>query len=502
MKKPRINSPLIKRMTLTGLVAATFCSQALTHPQGPTAVSPLVRRGMVSGAAAGLSLQAPLGQGNDMFRVSPPLSQSSQPPAFDPAKFPGAPNYTLSEMFPGHLGIRIDAFSTGNDFIGYIHADGSANLNGPNRRWQGVTVSVENQAIGNSPASLLRQEPLSSHGSAGSLITHYLADSVTGPGALSPTLLGKTVLEQSKTDLGWEASSEEVIDGLDWALGIKAWAAGHPGTPLPSGIIFNRGLDKLYFSVSADWAATTEAVGFATDSNGAGVATRGGDIYCIIWDGASWGAPVRVLQFNKDLGLTPDHDVDALAYDSVYGTALYSTTEYPGTLSQILAYQDTTECNQPSVAAIPYRTGSHLLTNELGLDVSDDVTAICVIDPEPGTADPYLGVKMGFLGSQVGKLGICVERTIDGDNLSTIHLQATGTGGIPQTSDMYVEFFGYQPSTNFFFSQPVSLSPFSVAELRIPIGNGLVTGEWVFFAQLRDGSATPLGLSWTTNLEL
>ncbi len=500
MKNHRLSPRLIERTTLAGILVV-FSSQALAQ----TPVQPTVRRGMVSGAAVGISLQAGSTSGSDVIRVSPPLNQSAPPSPFDPQSFPGAPDYSLSVMFPGHPTIEVDALSTGNDFIGWMRGDGQADLWNPFRRWQGVTVSVTDTALGNSPQSLLQQKPLSLIGPEASLITHYLKSSAAGPGALPYSLVGKTVLEQDKTDLGFAAQSSPVIDGLDWALGIRAWAAGNPGTAWPPGIIFNHGLDELYFSVSGAWA-TANPTGFVLDQpGGVGVQTRGGDVYLIIWDGISstWSTPVLFLPLEK-LGLDPEEDVDALAYDAWCDTALYSTTL--GTRSQILAYQSK-QAGRPGVAALPYKdtTGNGNLTESIGLrDVSDDVSAICVIDPEPGVADPYIGILMRSLGLFPEDLGLCVERSIDGNDLATLHLQSTGTGGIPQTEDLIVEFIIYHPSSGAAFTSMALPGPFGVAELKLPIGSYSGLGALDFCAGLwrygDDGTRTLVGFSWVTTL--
>jgi len=502
-----LNSSLFERTILAGSLLAVLCSHALAQGQIP----PERRRGLVSGAAVAISSRTGTTPGqDDTIRISPPLDQTTAPAPFDPDLFPGAPDYSLEKLFPSHPAIDIDALSTGNDFIGPIHTDGRANLQDPNPRWQGVTVSVTESAVGNSPDSLLQREPLATIGPAGSLISHYLTGSASGPDGLPVGLVGTTHLEQSKTNLGLDNLADPVIDGLDWAMGIRTWAAGAPGTTWPTGIIFNRGDNELYFSVTKEWADANPS-GFASDLSGNGVRTSGADVYRILWDSStsSWEPPIQILEAD-DLGLDSSDDLDALAYDPIHHTALHSTTVVSDLRSQILAYQGPMS-SHGSVAGVPYLdSAGNPITETLGLeDVSDDVSAICVIDPEPGTVpDPYVGVRLESLGFFPEDIGLSVERTIDGDDLATIWCQATGRRGNPQAEHV-VEFLVTHPASGASFTSELPLeetpaSPFGVAEWTWPVGNYSGVGELVFCASLWElgpSGRTLVGLSWTTTLE-
>lgn len=460
------------------LSLAFSCSSIAWAASDFTSASP-VQLGFASGAAVGLSFaDGSAGGGTDFVRISPPQSQVNPPAPFDPARLTRVPDWSLSSMFPGHTDIEIDAMSTGNDFIGPVSSTGEALLSVDGPRWQGVTVSVAADAVGLPTGSILTEEPLASLGSSGHLFTHYLDGSASGPGALPTELVGTTAVEQTSVMLGLDPSDSVEIDGLDWAMGIRSFAGGVPG-----GVVFNRGLDEFYFSVSQAWAAQNPT-GFAVKPGGTSpVPTTGGDIYRITWGSGSWSTPERVQSGVGDLGLQVGEDLDALAYDAEYQTVLYSTAIGTGPArSQVLVFQEA-DSAEPEVSAVPYSgVGGRRITAALGLrDVSDDVEAICVIDPESGSSpDNRIGVRFEAASILPETVGLCVERAVDDLDQSTIHVQASFEGGLPSDTQA-------QPVVTVIVAQAGVVSPPVPMTLR---GHDTFTlGEWDWFV----GDVTNVG---------
>jgi hypothetical protein len=480
-------------LTSTALLAP-FAGLAAGQDDPP--VPPTTRRGLFSGTAVAIWHPLPsdsLTPAGLLF--SPPGDQSTPPTPFDPSAFTTTVDYTLSKMFPNHyLDIEIDALSTGNDYIGPVSEDGWADLLTVSR-WQTVTVSVDEDASG-TPGSLLRQEPLLGEGVEGSILGHYLVDSQ----GISGDLVDTTQLEQSSGHLGFQNPGDDAIGGMDFGMAVLANAGGSSD---PSPAIFRQGEGEFYFSVTTDWAGR-----YPTDFALGVVATRGADIYKIAWLGTGWSTPVRVIMA-ETLGLDgATEDLDGLAYEPANGTVVYSTVGFARP-SQLLVYSPDSP-QGPEVVAKPYRDGNgKKVTKKLGLrDVSDDIKAICILDPEPDSVDRDLGILITHRGSYALNCGLSVERWVQPifkDGRSTINVQATGLGGA-SAANVEVEFFSYEVSNGTWGTQIVpydfvrGAAEWSFSVTPLPGGNKM----W-FAATLwevaGDGSRSVIGKSWKAKLE-
>lgn len=493
-------------------LGATLLVGGLATAQGN--INPQVRGGIFSGAALALSLEGgPGSPGSDPLRIAPPLAQTYLPPAFDPNTYQATPDHSVATVFPQHADIELDALSTGNDLIGPLRANGGLDL-ANQARWQAVSLSLRPGATGLGPQSIVQRAPLATLGSGGSVFSHYLDGSNSAPGGLPPRLVGRTVIERPRTHLGFSAASEPTIDAMDWALGVLAsGGVSSVSTAGQTSILFPRGLGRLYFSVSSGWAAANPQ-GFAVESpGGSGVSTSGQDIYCVEYDATlGWGTPF-VLLSGAELGLDPEEDLDALAYDPGAGTVVYSVVHRPGSSrSQLLGYQSGANGPAPYLAAVPLRdyNDTPLMQAAGLLDVSDDVSAICLPDPEPGIdCDPFLGVRFEPTPLPVLDVGLSVERSVDANGWTTLTVQVTGGAesldGPPLDAPVSTSLLLHHvPSGTVVVLPPqeVHQAPYPVTEWTLPLGTATGIGKLQLVALVQlSGSGVFLGASDLTTLE-
>lgn len=408
--------------TLLRLATASLFLSLVPDAAAQNVIHPRTRRGIMSGAPLALVLR---GGSTDHILLSRPGNQNSPPTPFNHLLFPNAPDFRVSEMFSSHPDIELDAISTGNDFIGPMRVISGQNraapdLTNPTPRWQALHVTVGDGAMG-LPGSLLHQAPLANQGPEGAVFGHYLE----GSAGIPSYMLDATMLEQSSGHLGFPSGSSDVIAGMDWALAVRAYYSSY--SP-PTSVVFLSTDNIFYFSVTKTWALSNP--NFALEKVGQNtVTTSGAEIYQVTWNGGGWDPPRRYLKASE-LGLDPvADDVDALALDAVHDTAVFSTIVTSAQTSQLRAYQKG-DSVLPPIAGLSFASSDgELMTAKLGLfDDSDDVTGICDLDPEPGQADPNLGIDPHSYGVVKEEMGLSLQRTLDNTGTSYLEIQATGTG--------------------------------------------------------------------------
>jgi len=380
-------------------------------------------QGPASSLAAGLSLP-PAGTA-EVTLAKAPLDQTSPPPAWSRALFPTGTDYSLTAMF-GALApyIQIAGHSTGNDNIPELSGEGVPNVAG--RTWMGVIVSVNNAAVG-TPGSLIdrRRHLTSGRLTPGSdLLAYYYDESVN----LAPALVDATVVEQSSEALGF--SGNEDVDALDFGLGVTSYARGTSST--------------LFFTNTSDYFFTLDpacitllnenAVGGFTDS---GLEANAATVYRLEQlPGGTWEPKPSEYRSPDDLGLDPDEDrIDALAVDPGTNVTIFSTQLHPERSQlrvhgyiQGVGYVWDLKNNQDQ--KVTFRIGSN--------DGTDDVDAVCVIDPENQVGSHLACPRDLAYGAPFSTqpMGMSITRSRSPAGVDLLHFQLTGFGPHPPADSL------------------------------------------------------------------
>ena len=281
---------------------------------------------------------------------------NSQPRLWTP-RAAGEPDFNLrSMMFACGVTTRtlpdVDAMSLGVDWILANSSTGAVEV--PPNRWGALTFSVSRQTRGR-PGSTVEREA-NAGSPASDVFTYFLPGSDMPPELVD---VGQRALDSSEIGLG--TAVEENVDAIDHYIPIYLGEARVrslvPSTP------------TVYFSVSNASLPVTPTSWFG------GTPPSGATILQTRWSRIGWSCP-RVHKTFRDLGLQQSDDIDALAIDALRDTMLFSTTDL--SLDPILFI----DCSTDRPTAVPYTDpmGTPVSTNA-GLLNSDDVDAICALDP-------------------------------------------------------------------------------------------------------------------------
>jgi len=486
---------------LTLLTLALFVCASAAEAQTVPSSS---RRGLASALAAGLSSPPSdrLSSGGQLLPervlIKAPLDQATPPAAWSLTGMgTGSPQYSMDAMFgPAQAAlIEIDAQSIGSDIIPQVDSSGQPDLSGA-MSWMGVVVSYDNEATGQVGSNIQRRRQLPStrRTSPGAdLHSHYLAGS-TG---LSPTLVGRTMVEIPSEALGYSATADDDPDALDFGLGVLHHAQA------TSTLVFFQSNADYYFSVSP---ASADALNDLTGGSFAqGTPAHPATIYRISWDGSAWSAPVVHLDY-ATLELGAADDVDGLAVDPGSGSVIFSTQVALGR-SQLQAYH-------ANVGRVSLRDGNGALVSVRlgGVDDTDNIDAVCVLDPHAGEFGTHVGTPDRWLAMLPDnkELGISVtQHRPAGASVGSALVQVTGPD-LPQASVMVLyASLDYDPrlpwtsATWVPLGLPVAQAPGQqVSEFELALAQGMVLPEVSVVGVLVDAQGAPLATSWMSRLRI
>ena len=481
---------------------------------GAAQVSPQVQHGPASALAAGLSLKPLSPSTLDELLFKAPQQQTAFPPSWEALLFPNVPDYSLTALFGSSIAavIEIDAHSTGNDFLPPLEKDANGIFTGAldvaaSGRWVALTVSVADGAQG-LPGSWFEsrtQMPAGSDSPASDLVTHYLDES-TG---LHGSLVGATLLEQPSETLGLAGTdpmgNPYDVDALDFGLAVNAY-----GSPIVSTAFFGNP-DQYYFSISSECVAAVNANTVPPNSfDENGDAADPNTVYYLQWDGSSWGLPF-VCRSAADLQLNdPLDDLDALAVDSSSGRIVFSSTLLPGT-SQLRILDPLGDgCDSsgsgssPVVLDLKASSGQSLASHTGSNDITDDIDAICLIDPEMGVLGTLMGTPNTVPGSSVPTpMGISVTATGNSSGSVTMRVQASGWGGLSPGAGTIALYFTTGDPSDLSTWSSLGTIPRSAAEelvdwtVTLPLG---ATFPSLYLAALTINAGGGFNLSWASEI--
>ena len=393
------------------------------------------QQGPASSLASGLSFADPMGPSTvDDNYLNPPLSSTPIQPI--QTLQIGQPDYSLDTLFPDHYSvIEIDAHDTGNATIpGRMGSSEHPDLQGES--WMEVVISYVDNPI--SPSPLIA----GSSNKGSELLGYFLSNS----GGIATEFIGQTYREQTAVSMG--LTNSENIDALDYAIGVQSFASTGSIAAL-----FSR-TGEYYFSISSNCASAVNSASSLLGTTFAqnGVTANGSSIYMMewIWNGTSgrWSQPEEVLT-PGDLGLDEAlarDDVDALAFDSVSGNAIFSTSGFTAGRSQLMYY--TADPTTPNVTALGNGTTGRVTTEYPNNDETTDVDAVCIIDPEMGAIASHFGTPIEspkLAGIRPASLGLSMTREDFADNGGYFPVvQCEFTGMEIGNDDLGFVIVGYQ----------------------------------------------------------
>ena len=325
----------------------------------------LETRGPMAAYAAGISLSevGPF----DVLRLKDAGDQSGFPYAATAATPFGAtqpPDFSHAAMFADDFAsIEIDAMSTGNDLLPVDAVTGVINIG---NRWGAIAASVTRGASG-LPGGWVEARASQQLGpGTGADIISYWIDGSSGIGG---QVVGEHFLEQGTEHLGLPPQSE--LDALDFFIPPIRTSEN------PDNLLFFA-TTKFYFSVSSGCVS-----GLSPTFTSLGP-INGATIFLIEWEENNgvwrWSDPTVVLT-HQQLGLTSQHDVDALAYNDLGSTVVFSTVidaNLAGPQPEQLLVSNGSWSN--ATLLVDSTTG---VAEKLRIDgLQDDVDALCIFDPE------------------------------------------------------------------------------------------------------------------------
>jgi hypothetical protein len=353
-------------------------AQSPVHSHGPFGGTP---------AVFSVDLQTDLGSATDRgaegwtkrlgFHADPP------PVAFGP----GRPDFRANTLLrlcagggiaPGSPLPDLDATSLGVDVIP-VQSGGVVVT--PPESWTGMVFSVRAGTQG-APGSLLRAELDRADGNSADVFGFVFAPS----DCLPPDQVNVTHKVADATEIPLPLGGE--MDAIDvYAALYDLRVAAFIGLPLNP---------DLYFSVTA---ATVDRVPAAWWKNP--LDRSGAAIFMASWTGTQWTCPTEVLS-PAELGLQPCHDVDAFAYEAAAGKIVLSlapvVSPCPGGYDPLL-FVELGKAEVDGPFALTY-AGGPLISTAVGLDgQTDDLDAICILDPQCGHRQRGLRIE-----SAVGSL--------------------------------------------------------------------------------------------------
>ena len=366
------------------------------------------------------------------------------------------PNFGTVFDFPGYPGVEIDAFSSGNDYIGAT-SNGAPNLNMP-ARWQAVSVAVDKNATG-LPNGILSGPSLADP--RGAIISYYMEEAHHFPETLEDSVY---VEQLARHVWGSALPSDPSYVDYDFGLACLALAADPNGGGSPVTFVFQHGLERVFFSVTSEWAAVNQ--GFVQNPpepiNGATIFER-------TWNGTSWNAPT-VWKESTTLGSNSAEDVDALMVDANANPpkVVYSTVDPTPEQTELRLY-DGANGQEQGRAYLASGTLTPVV-ERLTLGPDDKTTGGCIVDPgsDPGQIDEGLvGMPRSPRNALTGA-GLSMVRTVDPVAGPLLVVQQTGHGGLDNAALLYAALY----VDTVLYPNLVAYDPYLMqCEWRIPLLN-------------------------------
>lgn len=358
---------------------------------------------MFAGMPAATSLEATAGLGYlpDQLYIKPPGFHTSTPGTWGALGVPaGRPNFDLATYFRRqcglHVALEVDAFSIGEDWVIAEPCTGRAKL--PPNRWAVITFSVTRGTKGKA-GSVVRAETLRPDGAAADVFSWMLPGSAVPPALVATTHRAQ---DSREFDLGG-GSIRRNVDALDhyvplYTLEPRIAAPAPKGMMPPTAVIF--------FSLSAASAKLAPAAWFGKDG------PSGATILMITWNARkrAWTCPPRVFRSWRQIGLSRDEDIDALAIDLSLRRMLFSTDIRIRKRNPILFQNLAGGCDADPILTYTDPGSGNPVSEEIGLIGLDDVDAICSMDPSvrrrPDPAAPRQNAIFYTIGLARTPLGV------------------------------------------------------------------------------------------------
>lgn len=321
----------------------------------------------------------------------------------------------------------IDALSLGLDWV-LATPDGFVAVL-PNA-WGALTFAVDRRARGKR-GSAIELEAAQPDGPGADLFSYVLRGSV-----LPHYLVGTTVRAHDAAEMGLRGTAQ--IDALDQFIPMyrmdPAVQAGSANRLSPT--------PTMYFSVTT---ATANRVPAPWWANLAPADRTGAVIFQTTWNASArrWGC-VQPWRAARDLGITSCEDVDALALEIGRGHLLFSTTAGGCVARDQILYLN---LNADVAPPVPYsthtETGDTTVSNDAGLLGTDDVKAICSLDPltpRRNSAVPFNVLRMTMATPSTSLTFPGIARTLHGTMFLGCYagaeeLRSYGLGWPDETAD-------------------------------------------------------------------
>ncbi len=370
----------------------------------------------------------------------------------------------------------IDAMSIGFDFI--LSTTGGR-MTVPVGDWGAITFSVTRTAVG--AADPVRYEATTPLGAAGDLFVYLLPSVILPPG-----IGDRTYRAQDSTEIDIaSAGAVAEMDAHDLYIPLLRMGPA-VAAELPPGLAPIR----LFFSVTKATRALVPAAWWGA------TLPSGGTILETTWSGTAWSLPMPFKTY-ATLGMGVDDELDAVAVDLVRGHILFSTKN-PGPAWDEIMHYSLTLGGAPNIYTASATPGDTVRAR-LGLLRTDDIDAICALDP--GSRQRYHRFLAGNeVQASLPFPGRVTSSVFRGPSFSNDILRTTVIGHPPagQVPGFGALFFAspLQPfqlvQVGVFFKQPNSFEgwPLTV-NIQVPPNPGLWGVEMLqYWAVFDQGLAT------------
>ena len=355
------------RRVLVVALGASLPAQALDESRGPLA-----------GAAVAVAVDAGPVAGDGLTRAHRNGFQGPLATIPPGGSLPNLGAILAAQGAPPN--IDYDDISLGRDDVLF---DGAGFSDVANDSWGAVTFSLRDNAIGAPGPEGLRIRQEVALGSIGSALFTFVHE-----GNLLPAeQVGRVERSHSRQELGISVGAD--VDSIDFPamLGAEQSALANsdpmfgPLDPYPH---------SIYFTVSSASLGAVPAVWWGVPAT----PMSGATIFVITraTQSAPWTSPAVWKTF-ADLGLTQAEDIDGLAIDRARSRVMFSCT---GTFRNQFNVLNGISLVMP-VPQIARQADGTPISQATGLGASDDVDAICTLDPTIGSSGgpPPVGDDFG-----------------------------------------------------------------------------------------------------------
>ncbi|HEX5050747.1 MAG TPA: hypothetical protein VFZ65_03145 [Planctomycetota bacterium] len=365
-----MSMPIRYYVVAAAALSAVLPGQVARDSRGPlagAATSVLVEGGVVAGHDAQTRVH------RNGFTMAPTLPMPGVISA------PDLEAIFLAQMAPA--GIHVDDISTGRDDV---LVDSNGVIDVPPSSWGVWSFSLRNGAIGvpamgTTPASRIAVQ--AAQGSVGAALFSWIL-----PGSNLPMqVVNRVERSHSREELGLPTTGSAEVDSIDFPLvlgldqGLAVSGTSIVREPGFNGLISNP--QAIYFTVSHGTRGLVPLPWW--NYLGTPTLASGATILVVLKSspGGPWTTP-HVFKPYYTLGLLRDEDIDALAYDEVREKLLYSTV---GTMHDQFLFADFSTDGAAIAQPVMMPNGGGHASDAIGKAQTDDVDAICTLDPTIGT---------------------------------------------------------------------------------------------------------------------